>query len=62
MKLKIARFLFPAGQSWHRLPSVSPQQISISRLIKKLVTGRLDAEVRQFSFQVVFTLQLSSLV
>merc|ERR1712141_376511 len=33
------------GQSWNRLPSVTPQQLSLARLLRKLMTGRLDAEI-----------------
>jgi len=34
-----------AGLSWHRLPSVTPQQIHVARQIKKFCTGDLEAPV-----------------
>lgn len=34
-----------AGLSWHRLPPVTPLQIHVSRQIRKVMTGDLDAPV-----------------
>ena len=34
-----------AGKPWIKLPSVTPEQISLARKIKKFFTGRLDAPV-----------------
>lgn len=33
------------GQPWVKLPAVTPQQISVARLIKKFFTGNLTASV-----------------
>lgn len=35
-------------QDWTELPDVTPEQLSVSRLIKKILTGRLDAEVKSY--------------
>ena len=37
-----------AGEPWQKLPRVSPAQISTARVICKLFTGDLDAEVVTF--------------
>jgi len=56
------------GKLWTKLPNVSPQQISMSRKIKKFFTGNLDAPVRDerllrlLSFQskfVVYVLKVA---
>lgn len=36
---------FQAGKEWFRLPNVTPEQISVSRKIRKFLTGRLDAPI-----------------
>ncbi|KAJ9468222.1 Flagellar radial spoke protein 4 [Diplonema papillatum] len=37
-----------AGAEWVDLPDVTPQQIGVSRQIKKFLTGSLDAEVNSY--------------
>ena len=37
-----------AGDPWQKLPHVTPAQISTARLIRKLFTGDLDAEIITF--------------
>mmetsp|Transcript_7086 Transcript_7086/g.12959 ORF Transcript_7086/g.12959 Transcript_7086/m.12959 type:complete len:468 (-) Transcript_7086:31-1434(-) len=37
-----------AFQEWTELPDVTPDQLRVSRLIKKILTGRLDAEVKSY--------------
>ena len=37
-----------AGKPWIKLPSVTPEQISLARKIKKFFTGRLDAPVSTY--------------
>lgn len=34
-----------AGAEWHRLPRVTPHQITVARSIKRFLTGKLDAPV-----------------
>eukprot|EP01116_Phalansterium_solitarium_P019158 TRINITY_DN5268_c0_g2_i1.p1 TRINITY_DN5268_c0_g2~~TRINITY_DN5268_c0_g2_i1.p1 ORF type:complete len:485 (-),score=139.57 TRINITY_DN5268_c0_g2_i1:849-2303(-) len=36
------------GEAWVKLPPVTPEQITTSRLINKFLTGRLDAEVASY--------------
>ena len=36
------------SEDWYELPLVSPQQIKISRQIKHVFTGRLDAPVKSY--------------
>ena len=38
-------FASPAGKPWVKLPLVQPNQITSARMIKKFMTGRLDAPV-----------------
>jgi hypothetical protein len=35
-------------QEWVELPDVTPEQLQVSRLIKKILTGRLDADVKSY--------------
>ncbi len=45
-RVKIKRCIFNlAGKPWTRLPNVTPQQISVSRKMKKFFTGRLDSPI-----------------
>ena len=42
-----------AGKPWIKLPSVTPEQISLARKIKKFFTGRLDAPVSIYIFLLI---------